>query len=79
VWELGSPCGGEIKMTPLFLSVDEITVPICEAHLIEHKIILALFKHGYNIDEMSIQSAEWRKQEFDKLVTAKIATPDEIL
>ena len=61
VWALGTPCSGDVKETKFFHN--QIKVPVCEAHVEEHRIIIMLFNNGYDVEEILNQTAAWRKQE----------------
>ena len=76
VWNLGTPCGGELKRLELFH--EQIRVPICENHTEEHKIIILLFNNGYDVEEILNQTAEWRKQEALTIQLSGLAKIDDV-
>lgn len=45
VWNLGTPCGGEIKNRLFF---DELKVSVCDQHVLEHQSIENLYDHPDN-------------------------------
>ena len=76
VWDLHTPHSGEVKMIALFRG--QITIPVCESHLEQHRIILALHQAGYAVEEMMAQTAQWRKDEFDTLVKNGMIDPSKV-
>jgi len=76
VWNLGTPCGGKLLTTEFF--DHQIRIPICEGHVEEHKIILLLYKNGYDVEEILNQTAEWRKQEALTIQLSGLANIDDV-
>lgn len=64
VWHLGTECSGAVSQVGMI--GQQITVPICELHLHQHKCIMALHSKGYDIEEVLNQTPEWREQEIVK-------------
>lgn len=60
VWELGSPCGGEVKMRAQWKGIN---LPVCEKHYQEHLDILMLVGNGMNPNKVLNESPEWRKKQ----------------
>ncbi|MFA5024276.1 MAG: hypothetical protein WC523_04930 [Patescibacteria group bacterium] len=61
VWALGTPCEGVTCKKHLF--TDQIDVPICEGHALEHRMIVALFSNGFDIEEVLNATPEWRREQ----------------
>jgi hypothetical protein len=58
---MGTPCEGKVEEVEMFDG--QIKIPICEQHLEEHRDIMILHKHKYDIEEILQESAEYRRQE----------------
>jgi hypothetical protein len=65
-----------VKNVDLFAG--HIKVPVCERHLREHTIMLSLNSAGYDTEEILNQTAEWREQEYDKLVKNGVIDPTKV-
>ncbi|MFA5024277.1 MAG: hypothetical protein WC523_04935 [Patescibacteria group bacterium] len=65
-WNLGTSHEGVVTNTKLWDG--QILVPVCEKHLKEHKIIIALFQAGQDIEELFTKTEEWRENEYNILV-----------
>lgn len=74
VWDMGYECSGEITEETIFNG--QVTVPICELHLKDHKQLLFLHDHGEDVEEILQLSLEDRQKLFDQ-IRAKF--PDEEL
>lgn len=61
VWNMGTPCNGNVVERKLFQQ--QIKVPMCEAHLEQHKEVMILHKNGYDVEEVLQQTPEYRKKE----------------
>ena len=61
VWNMGSPCNGDVVETELFDA--QIKIPICDDHIEEHRDIMTLHKNGYDIEEVLNMTAEERRKE----------------
>lgn len=61
VWNMGTPCSGKVNERKLFQQ--QIKVPMCEAHLEQHKEVMLLHKNGYDVEEVLQQTPEYRKKE----------------
>lgn len=71
---MGYECSGEVTKEDIFDS--QVNVPICEAHLQDHKQMLFLHAHGEDIEQVLQLSLEDRKKLFDKV---RAQFPDEEL
>jgi len=71
VWDLGTPCSGEVEIRPFFNK--EAGVPVCDAHVEQHRCILFLFHNGYDIEKVVDATPEWRKKQMLTLVLAGIS------
>jgi len=68
-WVLGTPCGGKITRDLLFsrgLLATGLEVNICENHLNEHNIIIALHRAGFEITELMNKSPEERQRLYEQ-------------
>jgi hypothetical protein len=72
VWNMGYDCSGEITEETIFNG--QIAVPICEAHLKDHKQMLFLHAHGEDVEEILQLSPEDREKLFNKI---KAKFPDD--
>lgn len=51
VWKIGGvKCKGDVQSMELFDA--QVKVDICEAHLSEHKIVMALHKQGADMEKV---------------------------
>lgn len=50
VWHMGGPCSDDVRMVEVFDS--QIEVPMCTMHLSDHRLVWALHKHGFDIEEV---------------------------
>ena len=48
-WELGSPCQGSVFSASVFSG--QLTVPICENHLVGHRVIMSLHAAGQDVEQ----------------------------
>lgn len=76
VWQIGTPCGGEVREAELF--DHQIRIPICENHLQEHEDIMLLHKNKYDVEEILNQKAEQRRQEVLTLKLSGLQTDEDI-
>jgi len=76
VWKLDTDCGGKIEKVKMFKG--QIAVSVCEQHLKEHKVIMALNAAGCDIDKVLAKGNEWRTKEFDSLVAAGKIDPNKL-
>ena len=61
VWNMGTDCSGEVKEVEFFNK--QIKVPVCEAHVEQHKFVMILHKNDYDVEEILQKSNDYRKQE----------------
>jgi hypothetical protein len=60
VWNMGYDCGGEVAEAKMF--DDQITIPICETHLEDHKMVMYLHKQKIDVDVILMLSLSARKE-----------------
>ena len=65
IWNLGYDCEGEVRIVEMFDK--QISVPICDAHLDDHKQVVFLFNHGKNIEEIMTLTKEEREKLFNSV------------
>jgi hypothetical protein len=65
VWHEEDVCDGEVESVALF--DQQLRADICPKHLRFHRIIVALGKHGLDVEEILRQTQEWREQEAARL------------
>ena len=58
VWNMGTDCSDVIEEVEFFGS--QIKVPVCEAHIEQHKFVMILHKNDYDVEEILQQSPEYR-------------------
>jgi hypothetical protein len=58
VWLMGTLCDGITYSAEMFKK--QIRIPICTAHLVEHRVIMSLVKAGKDIEDVINVSAEDR-------------------
>ena len=61
VWNMGTDCSGTVKEVEFFNK--QIKVPVCEAHVEQHKFVMILHKNDYDVEEILQKSNDYRKQE----------------
>jgi len=61
VWCMGTPCEGKVSEVSFFNN--QITIPVCEKHVEEHKHIMILHKNNYDVEEILQESPDYRKGE----------------
>ncbi|MFA5024278.1 MAG: hypothetical protein WC523_04940 [Patescibacteria group bacterium] len=77
VWNMGTPCGGSVQEIRTFN--DQITISMCENHLKEHKILMALHGIGYDVEKLLAETQEWRENEYNTLVKSGKIDPNTII
>lgn len=74
VWNMGTPCDGEVQEMKLF--EQQIEVPMCESHLEQHKEVMILHKNGYDVEEVLQETPEYRRREVLTLKLSGLDTDD---
>jgi len=65
VWNMGYDCSGDVTQEEIMDK--QISVPVCELHLKDHKQIMFLHKHGEDVEKVLMSSPEERQALFDKI------------
>ena len=61
-WVTDGPCGGG-GICKMDIFDELLDVPVCVNHAEDHHTMIFLHESGYDVEELSSKSIEWRRQE----------------
>ena len=59
IWEHEDSCDGEVVGREFFMR--QVKLPVCEKHVYKHKMVMFLYEHGEDIEEILCLSPEDRE------------------
>jgi len=73
VWDTDGPCD-EDKVYMIDMFEDQIALPVCRNHAIDHLCVMKLHANDYDVDKITGETPEWRREE---VLTIQLAGLDD--